>query len=94
MKKIIELTTTRFERKPNTKTVFIETEKEIAEITEQQYKNIVESSPFFRRIGGSETLRKSYTSDGYKVTTIISTSPDRQNRTVREFNIYHTKGDF
>lgn len=42
---------------------------------------------FFRRLGGSETAIRSYTSAGYIVTRLISTSPDRQVRKVRRFTI-------
>ena len=48
--------------------------------------NIVDVSPFFRRLGGSETVKKGYTTRGYRVVEIISKSPDRTKKTIRSFN--------
>lgn len=42
---------------------------------------------FFRYLGGSEYAVRSYTRVGYIVTRLISTSPDRQVRTIRKFDI-------
>jgi len=71
--------------KPGTKTVWITTTTKTKEITREQYNNIVNSAPWFRRLGGSETLQRCYTSYGYIPYRIISTAPDRSIRTVRQF---------
>lgn len=82
----ITLTEIRFEKKQGTKTVWVETEREQREITEKQYKNIIEAAPFFRRLGGSEYLERGYTECGYRVVRMLSTSPDKECRTERLFN--------
>jgi hypothetical protein len=53
-----------------------------------QYNNItnVDTLKWFRRLGGSETAKKNYTSKGYMITKLTSTSPDRTIKVVREFN--------
>jgi len=71
--------------KPGTKTVWVTTATKTEEITREQYNNIVNSAPWFRRLGGSETLQRAYTSYGYIPYRIISTAPDRSMRTVRQF---------
>lgn len=83
----IELTKTEFLRNPNTKTTYIQESKEVKEITEKQYNSIVsdDTLKFFRRLGGSETATKCYTSRGYKVVKLVSISPDKKLKTVREF---------
>lgn len=85
--KTIELTTTKLEKNPNTKTTYIEVSKTIESIDLNQYNRITneDTLKFFRRLGGSETATKGYTSEGYKIVKLISTSPDKQNRTIREF---------
>jgi len=57
------------------------------EITKQEYRNITaaETIKFFKRLGGSESVIREYTCDGYLITQIKSTSPDREKRTVRIF---------
>ena len=42
---------------------------------------------WFRRIGGSETAQRSYTSRGYIITTLASSNPDRTIKKVRSFKI-------
>lgn len=51
--------------------------------------NSVEAVPFFRRLGGTERVTKSYTPYGYVPVTIISTSPDGFTKVARN---YHFKG--
>lgn len=82
----ITLTEIRYEKKQGTKTVWVETEREQREITEKQYKNIIDAAPFFRRLGGSEYLERGYTECGYRVVRMLSTSPDKEYRTERLFN--------
>lgn len=81
----IELTSTTFKLKEGTKSAYHETEKMVSIIDEYKYNNIITSSPFFRRLGGSETAKKSHTSQGYKVTRLTSKSPDMDTKVVREF---------
>lgn len=77
--------TETFEKNPNTKTTFNKIETEEREIEEKQYNNVVNSSPFFRRLGGSETAQREYTCRGYKIVKLISMSPDRKTKVVRHF---------
>lgn len=42
---------------------------------------------WFRRIGGSEYAKRSYTPVGFIVTRLVSTNPDRTVRKVRKFRI-------
>ena len=44
-----------------------------------------ETLKFFRRLGGSETAQKSYTSKGYIITRLLSKSPDRKTSVERLF---------
>jgi len=41
---------------------------------------------WFRRLGGSESITREYTCNGYCVTKLISTSPDKQTKKIRTFN--------
>ncbi len=52
-----------------------------------QYKNITDEKTlqWFRRLGGRETASRNYTSRGYNITKLISTSPDRSIKVIREF---------
>jgi hypothetical protein len=81
----ITLTTENYQKNPLTKTTYklVETETEV--ISEQQYKNIVDSASYFRRLGGSVYQDRNYTNAGYKVTKDISTSADKNRKTVRKF---------
>jgi hypothetical protein len=87
MNSTIFLTETRLQKNPNTKTTYIQEDQTSKEITAQEYRNITEDDTlkFFRRLGGTESAQRSYTCAGYLITKLTSTSPDRQNKTVREF---------
>lgn len=89
----IELTEVRLEKNPNTKTTFDVVSESSKVITEQNYKNIVSTDTikWFRRLGGSETITRGYTSAGYLVTKLVSTSPNRENKTIREFSFIEDK---
>ena len=54
----------------------------------EQYLNMTspETCRFFRRLGGSEFLRRSYTAYGYIPVELISCSPLRDTKTVRVFD--------
>ena len=84
----IELTETKLTKKPNTKNAFEVVEESTKVITNENYNNIIcdDTVKFFRRLGGSETLTRGYFYCGYLTYRLVSTSPDRENKTVREFN--------
>lgn len=85
---IITLTETKLYKNPHTKTTYLQESKEVKEIAEKEYNLNTNSNTikWFRRLGGSETVTRGCTCDGYKVVKLISTSPDKLNKTVREFN--------
>jgi len=80
------MTTIKQVLKAGTKTVYQTVETTEKVISEEEYNNGVNSSPFFRRLGGSEYHVKTYTQHGYKTYKLISKSPDRQNKTIRIFD--------
>ncbi len=82
----ITLNEIRSELKAGTKTVYTETENTTKDITEDQYNNYLSSLPFFRRLGGSETMQKNYTSQGYRMTKLTSKSPNKAIKVVRIFS--------
>jgi hypothetical protein len=66
---------------------WIEFEKQTEKITEEQYYYIIDSRSYFTKLGGYERHHKNYTCEGYIVTEINSISPDRKNKTLREFTL-------
>ena len=62
-------------------------EIETKEIDNTQYENMVseDTVKFFRRIGGSEIVTRSYTYYGYLPVEVISCNPGRTIRKVRVF---------
>lgn len=87
MNTIITLTETEFIKNPSTKTTYIQVSNETKEINEKEYFLTVNDNTikYFRRLGGRETVTKGYTCAGYKVVKVVSTSPDRQTKVVREY---------
>ena len=83
----IIMTEIRQTKKVGTQTVWINKEQFVEEISDNQYRNITERDTlqWFRRLGGSESATKNYTQAGYKIVQLISTSPDKTNRTLRYF---------
>ena len=81
----ITLTTEHYELKEGRKTVFELKETETKTIDSETHKTIVDASPFFKNLGSSEVLERSYTCAGYVVTKITSKSPERDVKTVRKF---------
>lgn len=75
------MTKETFLKKPGTKSVYELTETKTETITEDQYNKIIN----FRNFGGSCTQQKTYTCAGYKVYKDILTSPDKQTKTIMEF---------
>ena len=49
------------------------------------YCNVVDAVPWFRNIGGRETVKMKYTTYGYIPYFISSLSPDRTQKVTREF---------
>lgn len=83
----ITLTITRLEKIAGKKSAYKIVSNETKMIDERMYNNITSNDTikFFRRLGGTETVQKSYTCEGYICTKLISTSPNKENKTVREF---------
>jgi hypothetical protein len=81
----ITMTRTTYELKEGTKGAYKETKTETREVDRQFHKNFTEAAPFFRRLGGSETLEREYTCRGYNVTKVTSKSPDRQKKIITTF---------
>ena len=87
MENKIILTETRLIKNPNTKNTYIVESKEVIEVTEKQHGLTTNNDTvkWFRRLGGSESIQRSYTKQGYKVTKLVSTSPDKQIKVIREY---------
>lgn len=77
----ITMTTVNYEKSGSR---FVETDRDENEITWVQYFNVIDATPFFKNLGGTERVTKSYTKAGYIPTRITSVSPDRNKKTVRE----------
>ena len=86
---IIKVTTERKTKKAGTKNAYFTESTQTEEISEREYKNIVESAPFFRRLGGSVSQIKSFTCNGYRVIQDTATSPNRESKTVRKFEFLY-----
>lgn len=76
------------ERQVKSGSKFVTTEKTEKVIDSKQYNNITNSDTlkWFRRLGGTESAQKNYTSRGYNIVKLISTSPDKSERVVRIFD--------
>lgn len=62
-------------------------ESETAEMIDGTfYANCVDAVPFFRWIGGHERVTMAYTRQGYIPVEISSISPDKTQKTVREYH--------
>ena len=83
----ITLTETRLTKNPNTKTTYTVDSKEVREVTKKQHSLTTndDTCKFYRRLGCSETKQMSDTCLGYVCTKLISTSPDRQTKVIREY---------
>lgn len=80
--KEITLTTTN-QRRSGSRWVDVEAKTE--KINYEFYANTVEAVPFFRGIGGKETVKTTYTKYGLIPYEIFSISPSGDQRTVRRF---------
>ena len=56
-------------------------------ITIEEYDNIFSAIDFFKGLGGTENILKTYTIAGYIPTRLISTSPAKDKKVIRIFNI-------
>ena len=81
----IELTTINKVKKAGTKTVWLEDKVITEEITWEQFRNILSSMQSSIDQGGTETLIRSFTNNGYMPIRLTSTSPDKQKRTIKKF---------
>ena len=88
MKTIGTLTKENYELKEGTKTVWQLVNTEVEDLTDEKYNNITskDTLQWFRRLGGSETATRCYTSRGYRVFKLTSKSPCRTLKTVRKFD--------
>ena len=86
--KTIEMTKKVFRKNPNTKTTYILESTEVENIDEKTHGLTTSEATCktFRTVwGGSETVERAYTSQGYKVVKLTSTSPDKKTKIVRTF---------
>ena len=89
----ITQTRTLYTKKPGTKTVWVRADITTTEITEDQYNHYVTAAPYFRRLGGSVTQTKGYTTAGYRVTEDVTTDPGRVIKTVTRWDFEHIGGE-
>lgn len=80
-------TKTEYIKNPDTKTTYIEMNKEVNEIFDKDHYLTTNDNTikYFRRFGGKETVTRGYTCAGFKVVKLISTSPDKESKIVREY---------
>ena len=57
------------------------------EITTEEYDNIFSSINFFKTLGGTERIYKSYTIAGYIPTRLVSVSPNKETKVIRKISI-------
>jgi hypothetical protein len=83
----IELTKVDYVRKPGTKTAWLETERVVEDCTEREHRLATsdDTLKWFRRLGASESVTRAYTCAGYVPVRVVSTSPDKTMRTIREY---------
>lgn len=65
---------------------WITSAEKVENFTGKNYLNAVETIPFFKNLGGSEKVSKAYTKYGLIPIEIVSTSPDKNERTIRKFS--------
>lgn len=70
----------RSEKKSGSK--WVETKKTEKQFSRENYFNAVDAIPFFRNLGGTETVTCNYTKYGYIPVKVISTSPDGSERRI------------
>ena len=79
--------TTETQEKVNSKWFTVESEQKT--ISKEFYNNITDEKAirFFRNLGGIVTVQRNYTKMGYIPVRILSTSPNRETRIIRTFEI-------
>lgn len=79
---------TKLIKNPNTKKSYLLDDVIEEKISKKQYDNITNDNTikWFRNLGGSEKVTYGYTSRGYKIIKLISTSPNKENKSIYEFN--------
>ena len=84
----ITLNEKRYSKKAGFKNAYLLTEDKTEVITSKQYGLITsnDTCKWFRRLGGSESVTNAYTCNGYCPIKLISTSPDKQYKVIREFD--------
>ncbi len=82
----IKMTKNSYKKKPGTQTVWVLEKTETNDINTEQYNNIIEAAPFFKSLGGTERTKRGYTSQGYKVISVISISPDKELKSEYNFD--------
>ena len=90
MNETFEMTTTVYGRTDSGKSWKSKPDKITTEkVTKKQWERITHPNncSFFRRLGGSETLTRCYTSQGFIPVQLVSTSPDRQVKKVRSIEV-------
>lgn len=87
----IILTQKNYIKNPNTKTTYLLESEEQREIKEKEHDLLTNDKvcKSFRSAGGSESKIYSYTCNGYKVTKLTSTSPDKTIKIVRNFEFIY-----
>lgn len=78
----ITLTTENYEKQGSRWTLV---DSETQTIPFEYYMNAIDASPFFKNLGGKESISKSYTIAGYIPVEIRSTSPDGRQKTIRKY---------
>ncbi len=64
---------------------YVEVSEKIKFIDEIELSMLIESCKFFRKLGGTETLKRNYTCRGYMPVSLTSKSPDKETKVVWEF---------
>lgn len=84
---IILMKETRLVKKEGFKNAYRIEEESERKLSKEHYKNITDNNTmkWFRRLGGSETATRNYTCLGYNVIKLVSYSPNREIKVVREF---------
>lgn len=83
----ITLTQKTFTKKGGSVNLYELTEDKTEVITTRQHQLTTseDTCKWFRKLGGIETVTRAYTCAGYVPVKLVSTSPDRETKKVREF---------
>jgi hypothetical protein len=77
----------RMIKKEGFKNAYRVEEESERELSKEHYNNITsnDTMKWFRRLGGNETATRNYTCLGYLVVKLVSYSPNREIKVIREF---------